>query len=469
MALQGAAGLARALRAGELSPREAVQSYLDRIDRLDGAVRAYVHVRGEEALAEADALAGQAPQGPLWGVPVAIKDVIDVAGTVTTCSSRVLVDAGPATRDAGAVEGLRRAGAIVLGKLNTHEFAYGAMTTSPRFGPSHNPWSLDRIVGGSSGGSGACAGADLAAGTLGTDTAGSIRIPACFNGVTGIRPTTGRVSNRGVFPVSFAFDVVGPIARSAEDCAVLLQACAGHDPEDASTADVPVPDYAALLPQGIAGLRVGVVRSLVDNDLIDERIRATVLGAIEALRGLGAEVRDVEIPLLQHFGAIQQAMQFADATNVHLPWLRERLAAYGDDVRARLLTGLYLPGHVYALGQRGRRVAYEALRGTFRDVDLLVAPTLPILPPRIGETEVDVNGRRLAYRLPIIPYNSPWSLVGVPTMSVPVGLVDGMPVGMAMVGWRFREDVVLRAGHAYQQATDWHERRPDLAAAAKEV
>lgn len=455
--------LAERLRAGELSPRDAVQHFLERIERYDGDVNSYITVLSDQALAEAEALERlpASERGPLWGVPVSIKDVIDVAGAVTTCGSYVMEGAAPAARDAAAVEGLRRAGAIILGKLNTHEFAYGAMTTSPRFGPGHNPWSLDRIVGGSSGGSGASAAARLAAGTLGTDTAGSVRIPAAFNGVTGLRPTTGRVSNRGVFPVSFSFDAVGPLAPSAADCARLLGAIAGFDPEDASTADVPVPDYVGELDGGISGLRLGVVSSLIEGD-IDARVADAVASAIEQLRELGAQTTDVAIDDVEHFGTIQQAMQFSDATQVHEPTMRTNLGAYGADVRARLLTGLYVPSTVYAAGQRARRVAYDTMRRVFGDVDLLCAPTMPVLPPRVGEDTVELNGETTLYRLTIIPYNSPWSLVGLPVLSVPCGFVDGLPVGMALIGWRFAESQVLRAGHAYQQATDWHTRVPPL-------
>ena len=220
------ARLAERLRAGDLSPREAVASSLQRIERLEPALNAFVSVRGEEALAEAAALERSTERGPLHGVPVAVKDVIDVAGTRTTAASRILAD-NVAASDATVVARLRRAGAVVVGKLNTHEFAFGATTTSPHFGPARNPWDTDRICGGSSGGSGAAAAAGMVAGTLGTDTAGSIRIPAALCGVTGLRPSTGRVSNRGVVPVSWTFDTVGPIARTAEDCALLLEAIAG--------------------------------------------------------------------------------------------------------------------------------------------------------------------------------------------------------------------------------------------------
>jgi aspartyl-tRNA(Asn)/glutamyl-tRNA(Gln) amidotransferase subunit A len=461
------AGLARRLRSGELTPREAVEHYLDRIAQLDPAVNACIAVRADEALAEADALlrAG-GPQGPLWGVPVGVKDVIDVAGVPTTANSHVLDDAQPAAHDATTVARLKQAGAIVLAKLNTHEFAYGALTTSPRFGAAHNPWSLDRVVGGSSGGSGAAAAADLVAGTLGTDTAGSIRIPACFNGVTGVRPTWGRVSNRGVVPVAWGYDTVGPIARSAEDCAILLEAIAGFDRADPTTVDVPVPEYSRELEGGVQGLRIGVVRALFESELLDPRIKDAVESALGVLEGAGAELVDVRIEHFEHFGAIQQCMQFPEAAEVHREWLRTRLSSYGDDVRARLLVGLFIPPTAYVLGQRGRRLAFAAFQRAMAGFDLLAAPTMPVLPPRIGEETVQLaGGEEILYRLTVIPYNSPWSLVGAPTASVPAGFVGGMPAGLALVGARFGEGTILRAAHTFQSLTDWHERRPEIQSA----
>jgi aspartyl-tRNA(Asn)/glutamyl-tRNA(Gln) amidotransferase subunit A len=454
------AELARRLRAGELSPSEAVHRYLDRIEAVDGEVNAYITVRAEEALAEAEALERSPERGPLWGVPVAVKDVIDVAGTPTTAASRILADSVP-ERDAHVVARLRAAGAILLGKLNLHEFAYGALTTSPHFGPARNPWSLDRVCGGSSGGDGAAIAAGLAAATLGTDTAGSIRIPACFCGATGLRPSTGRASNRGVVPVAWSFDTVGPLARTAEDCALLLATVAGHDPGDPTTVDAPVPPCLEGLGGGVRGLRIGVVSSLVER--ADPRIAAAVSEALVELRSLGAELVSVEPPLLDRAGTIQQAMQFQEATAAHSEWLRTRLPDYGEDVRARLLVGLFLPSTLYVTGQRARRVAFEEMQRVFDRVDVLAAPTMPVLPPRIGEETVEVEGGEVPYRLALIPYNSPWSLVGSPVASVPCGLVEGLPVGLALVGRRLGEATVLRAAHAFQGATDWHEWRPELA------
>ena len=430
------ARLAERLRAGELSPREAVELYLERIET-HRELNAYITVRAEEALAEADvAQSASRQRGPLWGVPVAVKDVIDVAGTRTTAASEIL-RANVAVRDARVVEGLRAAGAIVLGKLNLHEFAYGALTTSPHFGPARNPWATDRVCGGSSGGSGAAAAAGLAAGTLGTDTAGSIRIPAAFCGVTGHRPTAGLVSNEGVVPVAWTFDTVGPIARSAEDCSLLLEAIA--------------PDLRAH-PGGDAR-GVGVVTSLLEQ--ADPRVAAVVE---EAVRELGAE--RVEVPVLGHAGLIQQLIMLPEAAAAHLPWLRTRLSDYGADVRARLLAGLLLPATAYPTGLRARRWLEDEVRPLFERYELLAAPAMPIVAPLIGEDPVDVAGERTPFRLALIPFNSPWSCLGLPVASVPCGFVDGLPVGLALIGRRGADATVLRAAHEFQQATDWHERDP---------
>jgi aspartyl-tRNA(Asn)/glutamyl-tRNA(Gln) amidotransferase subunit A len=378
---------------------------------------------------------------------VAVKDVIDVAGERTTAASRILADRVAAT-DAACVSRLREAGAIVVGKLNTHEFAYGARTTSRHFGPARNPWDRDRICGGSSGGSGAAAAAGLVPGTLGTDTGGSIRIPASFCGVTGFRPSTGLVSTRGVVPVAWTFDVVGPIARSAEDCALLLDALA------------PGAGVTAGLDGGVRGLRAGVVSALLAEGCVEPGVRAAVEPAIEILRSLGARVEPIDVPLLEEAGTIQQLLMLPEATSAHAAWLRTRLPDYGSDVRARLLAGLFLPATAYVTGARARELYRAALATVFERFDLLVAPTMPVVAPRLEEEEVSIAGTTVPYRLSLIPFNSPWSLAGLPVASVPCGLADGLPVGLALAG-RPREDaLVLRAAHAYQSATAWHELAP---------
>ncbi len=452
------AELAGRIRAGELSPREAVEASLARIEARDAELNAFISIRGDEALAEADALSRVAEPGPLHGVPLAAKDVIDVAGSRTTAASRILAD-NVAVRDATTVARLRAAGAIVIGKTNTHEFAWGATTTSPHFGPARNPWDVERICGGSSGGSGGAVAARLVPGALGTDTGGSVRIPACLCGVTGIRPSTGRVSNRGVVPVSWTFDTVGPIATTAEDCALLLQAIAGVDRDDPTTVDAPVPPYAELLTGGVAGLRLGVVSHLFEG-AIDPRVATTVESAVAELVGAGARAEPVDASFLRETEVVQQLIMLPEAAAAHLQWLRSRLEDYGADVRVRLLAGLLLPGTAVVTGQRARRRLYAQAAPLFERFDLLVAPQMPIVAPPIGEDVVDAGGIALPYRLSLIPFNSPWSCLGLPVASVPCGLVDGLPVGMALVGRRLDEATVLRAAHAFQQATDWHERTP---------
>ena len=426
-------GLVAQLRARELSPREAVEAYLARIDERR-ELNAYITVRAEEALAEADAT----PGAPFYGAPIAVKDVIDIAGTPMTAASAILHD-HVAVQDAEVVRRLRRAGAVLLGTLNLHEFAYGALTTSPHFGPARNPWSPERVCGGSSGGSGAAAAADLAAGTLGTDTGGSIRIPAAFCGVTGLRPTAGLVPNRGLFPVAPTFDAIGPLARSAEDCALLLDAIAGRSTD---------------VGGGVETLRIGVVQALFDR--ADPAVAAVVDDAVVELTKLGAHAARVDVPLLDDTGTIQQLLMLPEATSIHLRWLRTRLGDYGADVRARLLAGLCLPGTAYPTGLRLRSRYVKSLETVFERFDLLAAPAMPVVAPRIGEETVTLGGETIPYRLSLIPFNSPWSLAGLPAASVPCGFVDGLPVGLALVGRRFADATVLRLAHAYQQATDWH-------------
>lgn len=432
------AQLAERLRVGELSPREAVESYLERIERLNPLLNAYITVRAEEALAEAES----PPRGPLYGVPVAVKDVIDVAGTLTTAASKILAG-NVARRDAECVRRLRAAGAVVVGKTNTHEFAFGATTTSPHFGPARNPWLPERICGGSSGGSGAAVAADLAPGALGTDTAGSVRIPASLCGVTGLRPSSGLVPATGVVPVSWTFDVVGPIARTAEDCALMLEVLASRRIE---------------LGSGVQGLRIGVVEALLER--AQPAVSAAVDAALRELASLGASLERVEAPLLEEAGTIQQLMMLPEASQAHLPWLRTRLAEYGPDVRARLLAGLFLPATAYVTGLRARRWYREELDRVFDRFDLLAAPAMPIVAPPIGEDTVEIAGARIPYRLALIPFNSPWSLAGLPAASVPCGFVEGLPVGLALVGRHFEDAAVLTAAHAYQGATGWHLREP---------
>ena len=360
---------------------------------------------------------------------VGVKDVIDVVGMPTTAASKIL-DRVP-ERDAECVARLRAAGAAIVGKLNTHEFAFGALTNSPHFGPARNPWDLERTTGGSSGGSGAAVAAGLVDLALGTDTAGSVRIPAAFCGVTGHRPTAGLVPTEGVVPTAWSLDAVGTLARTADECRTAVEVMSGR----------------SLEPNGPVR-RVGIVARL-----FEEAVPAVAAACEEACRALPGSPEVVELPLHDEIATITQLVMLPEAAAAHLGWLRTCLADYGPDVRARLLAGLLLPSTAYITGLRARRWVRSRWERELGDFDLLVAPAMPIVAPRLDAIPSD-------YRLLIMPYNSPAALLGLPVTVVPCGFVDGLPVGLSVMG-RFGEDSsTLAAAHAFQQTTDWHDRRP---------
>jgi aspartyl-tRNA(Asn)/glutamyl-tRNA(Gln) amidotransferase subunit A len=360
---------------------------------------------------------------------VGVKDVIDVAGMPTTGASKIL-DRVP-ERDAICVARLRAAGAAIVGKLNTHEFAYGALTNSPHFGPALNPWNPAHTTGGSSGGSGAAVAAGLVDVALGTDTAGSVRIPAAYCGVTGHRPTTGLVPTDGVFPTAWSLDTVGPLAPTALECRRVLELMADR-PVDAPERD----------------LRIGLVTSLF------ERAQPEVAAACEsAIRELPGTAEPVSIPLHAEIATITQLLMLPEATARHLSWMRTRLGDYGPDVRVRLLAGLFLPATAHVTGLRARRWAREAFERELGAYDLLVAPAMPTPPPRLDAIPA-------TYRLELMPYNSPAALLALPVTVVPCGIVDGLPVGLSLTGRRGEDGVPLAAAEHFQQATEWHLQRP---------
>jgi aspartyl-tRNA(Asn)/glutamyl-tRNA(Gln) amidotransferase subunit A len=360
---------------------------------------------------------------------VAVKDVIDVAAMPTTAGSKVLHRVPE--RDATCVARLRAVGAAIVGKLNTHEFAFGALNNSPHFGPALNPWNPAHTTGGSSGGSGAAVAAGLVDVALGTDTAGSVRIPAAFCGVTGHRPTIGLIPTDGVVPTAWSLDTVGPLAWTAAECRRAVEVMADR-PVEATARD----------------LRIGVVTSLF------ERAQPGVAEACEAaIRELPGTLEPVELPLHDEMATITQLLMLPEATTFHHEWMRTRLADYGADVRARLLAGLFLPATAHVTGLRARRWAREEFDRELGRFDLLVAPEMPTTAPRLDAVPA-------SYRLELMPYNSPAALLGLPVTAVPCGLVDGLPVGLALTGRRGEDGVPLAAAEAFQQATDWHLRRP---------
>jgi aspartyl-tRNA(Asn)/glutamyl-tRNA(Gln) amidotransferase subunit A len=451
-----------AIRARRLSPIELTDAYLARIARANPTLNAYVTITGDRARGDAaratDEIARGAYRGPLHGIPIGLKDIVATAGIRTTCGSKVHATWVPAA-DAAVARRLADAGAVLLGKLNTHEYAFGVTTNNPHWGPTRNPWNTARIPGGSSGGSGAAVAASLACAAIGTDTGGSIRIPAAVCGVVGLKPTYGRVSKAGVFPMSYLFDHVGPITRTVEDAAIMLAAIAGYDAADATTVATPVADYRTGLRDGIAGLRIGVPRSRLFPP-IDPHVLAAVDAALGTLERLGAAVRDVEVPEMPMPGAFD--IMISEAKDIHAETLAHRLGDLGADLQMYL--GAPVGGAVWlASALRQVRDYAAAIRTVLDTVDVLALPTCPIGAPPIGADVVDVGGVELQTFFAMALRTAPFNVAGVPALSVPCGFTpDGLPIGLQLAGRPFDEATVLRAGWAYEQATDWHTRRPPV-------
>jgi aspartyl-tRNA(Asn)/glutamyl-tRNA(Gln) amidotransferase subunit A len=451
---------AEALRTRQLSPLELTDAYLARIAELNPRVNAYITVTVERARADArrateELVAGKA-RGPLHGIPVALKDLYETAGIRTTAGAKIHADHVPA-EDCTVARRLRDAGTILLGKLNTHEYAYGVTTTNPHFGATRNPWNLEHIPAGSSGGSGAAIAAGLATATTGTDTGGSIRMPASVCGVVGLKPTYGRVSTAGVLPLSYLFDHAGPITRTVEDAALMLNVMAGYDPQDPSSVRTAVDDYTAGLAAGIRGLRIGVPRQYFFTQLDDE-VAAAVERALDDLRALGVEVRDVDIAGVESGVGATFGLVLAEAQHIHADALRTRPDDFGADVRAILASPTPDP-ETLMTALRARDMLSASMRSALEAVDLLVTPTTPIVAARIGEETVRYGGVEESILFAMIRCTAPFNATGLPALSLPCGFTRaGLPIGLQIVGRPFDESTVLRAGHEYEQATNWHHR-----------
>ena len=463
------ADLARLIASKQVSPVEVVTAHLERIDALDGKLRAFITVTRDRALeaaraAEARVLSGE-PLPPLHGVPIALKDLYDTKDVPTTAGSKILARA-VAAEDATVVARLRAGGGIILGKLNMHEFAYGPEGLNAHYGTAWNPWDArsHRIAGGSSSGSGVAVAAGLCAGALGSDTGGSIRIPASLCGVTGIKPTYGRVSRAGVLPLAWSLDHVGPMARSAVDCALMLASMAGHDRKDPTTSTLPVPDYAAGLSGDIKGVRVGVLRPffLETAGLV---LRQAVEQAVRELATLGALVDEASLSYAEHGAGASYAVVASEALAYHEAWLKQRPGDYQADVRDRLKAGAFVSGAQYLRGQRARQLIRDEVDRTLDRFDVLIAPTTPIVATVVGQAEVTIEHENIDVRSALTRFTRHFNLSGHPACSIPCGFTTaGLPIGMQVVGRAFDEATVLRVADAYQRATDWHTRRPPVGA-----
>jgi aspartyl-tRNA(Asn)/glutamyl-tRNA(Gln) amidotransferase subunit A len=453
--LESIVELAPRIRRKEVSPVNLTRACLDRIEKLNPTLNAFITVAAEAALAEARAAEAEILRGewrgPLHGIPIAIKDLIDTTGTRTTAASAMHQNRVPA-EDAGVVQRLRQAGAVMLGKNNLHEFAYGGSSLVSFFGDVHNPWSDAYITGGSSGGSAAAVAAGLCYAAIGTDTAGSIREPASLCGCVGIKPTYGRVSCRGVIPLSWSLDHIGPLAASVGDAAIVLQAIAGYDPLDIYSVDVPVSDYVSVIGEGAKALRVGVPRQHFFDDLHDE-VRTAVEQALVVIRTLVASVLEltIEVPTNRN-------VQASESYAYHAENIARAPELYQPETLRRIKTGEKISAAEYIQGRHEQERERRRALQFFSDVDLLITPTTPIPAPAIADLRKNSEALRPA-ELVLLRNTRPFNVWGLPTISVPCGFTkSGLPIGLQIAGPPWREDLVLRLAHAYEQHTEWHTR-----------
>ena len=462
--------LAPLVQRREVSPVEITQAALAQADRLQPILNSFITILGDQAMAQAKeqeaALARGEYRGPLQGIPIGIKDNIATEGIRTTLGSKVLADYVP-DEDAHVVRLCKEAGAIILGKENLEEFAAGATSNNPHYGAVHNPWALDHIPGGSSGGGGANVAAQVTFASLGTDLGGSVRLPGTFCGVVGLKQTFGRVSQRGLLVTSFNGDHIGPMTRSVADSALVLQAIAAYDPLDPSTVPVPVADYTAGLGKGLAGMRMGVPRNHYF-DLLDPEVEASVRQALAALEELGAETREVSLPSMEYFGALRFAAM-ADSVVTHEPLIKAHREDYGPDVLYRTLAGQFVLGRDYAKAMKVQRIIKEEHARVLQDVDFLVMPTAPFAAPPILDEFVTVAGVQHKVRGPgsgIISRNtSPMNATGLPAITVPCGFTQaGLPIGLQFVGSPFQEALLFQVAHGYERVSPAQGRRPPVVA-----
>lgn len=455
--------LSDAIDAGETSPVEIIDAFLARIERDNARYNAFVAITADAARVAArqatDEIAAGNRRGMLHGLPIGHKDLYATKGVTTTGGSRVLENNVP-NEDATVVTLLNQAGMISLGKLNTHEFAFGPTGEESCFGTTRNPWNTDRITGGSSSGSAAAVAGGLLPVATGSDTGGSIRMPAAACGLTGLKPTYGRVSRAGILPLCWSMDHSGPLARSARDAALILQACAGHDPRDAASANRPVPDYLAALTGDIRGLKIGVARGTFF-DRAQTRVVQVVDRALGVLAEQGAELVEIEIPYIEHSAGAALAIYLAEATAFHDDTLVDRAHLYTEQVRTFLELGDQLLAKDYLHAQRFRTLLGTNMAAVLRDVDVIATPGIAITATPIGDTDVEIRGADEAIFGAILRNTEPFDMTGLPALVVPCGLADDdLPVSLQFAGRAFDEAGVLNVGHAYQQATDWHRLRP---------
>jgi aspartyl-tRNA(Asn)/glutamyl-tRNA(Gln) amidotransferase subunit A len=452
---------ARQIAAKKLSPVELTQACLERVHAFDNRLHAFVLLTEERALAEAKAaeaaiMAGGA-KGPLHGIPIGLKDIVDTKGLPTTCQSKILQDNIPDT-DAACAASLAAAGTVLMGKTTTHEFADGGPSFDLPKPPARNPWNTDHFTAGSSSGTGAGVAAGMFLGGIGTDTGGSIRGPAALCGIAGIKPTYGLVSRAGVAPAAFSLDHIGPMAWTAEDCALMLQALAGHDPKDPASANRPVPNYTAALGSGIKGLKIGIIHHFHEVDYrVSPGVRAGIDAAIATLRDLGAEIREVQLSPLQDWGACGSLISITERAAAYDEWARTRLGDFSKRVQQRLQLGALVSAVDYLQAVRRRRELRDELKAAMAGLDIVLTASQTAEAPKIDEVpHWDV------FQAP--SFTIPFNVAGYPAMTVCAGFgAGGLPVAIQLVGKPFAEATVLRVADAFEKATPFRDARPALA------
>ena len=460
-----AGDLSKLVQNKEISPVEIIEAHLTRIDATEPVLNSFITLLADEARgaalqAEKDIQAGRY-KGPLHGIPVALKDLYNTGGVRTTSGSRIFDNFIP-TEDCTVAAKFQQAGAILVGKLNMPPFAYGPTGENLDYGHMHNPWNQDMVTGGSSGGSGSAAAAGQCTITTGSDTGGSIRIPAALCGIVGLKPTYGLVSRHGLTALSWSLDHPGPMTRTVEDAAITMNVIAGHDPKDVASAKVDIPDYTSALTGDIKGLRIGIVKEYFETPL-DPQVRKVVMDAIGLLESMGAEVKEVSYPMFNQSQAISSTVLMSEATAYHRDLLEKDGHQIYEPVRQRLEAGLFISAAEYLRAQQARTIFDNQGRRLLDDVDLLAGPTEPVTAPRIMASKVMAGEQEVGVVGALTQYTRPYNINGFPAISVPCGFSDeNMPIGLQLAGKPFDELTVLRAAHAYEQATDWHTRRPPV-------
>jgi aspartyl-tRNA(Asn)/glutamyl-tRNA(Gln) amidotransferase subunit A len=449
------------LRSGRITAVVLTEELLARSHATQDTLAAFIEIVDRPAIeaarqADADFAAG-IDRGPLQGIPLAVKDIIATRDAPTTANSNVLDRAWGDRDDATVVRKLRAAGAVITGKLGLNEYAIGAPDPATGFRIPKNPWNLEHTPGGSSSGTGAAIAGGLILGGLGTDTGGSIRGPASYCGIGGLKATFGRVSKEGCVPLGYSLDNIGPMARTARDCALLLQVLAGYDPLDPSSADMPVPDYLAALDGSVAGLRIGVPRRYYfDADGLDPAVRDAALAAIDDLVRAGASIVDVDIPHAEAGTAARQVISRGEAYAYHEPDLQERPELYGRYTRGMLILGAFFTSGDFVQAQRVRSVVKAETEAALAGVDVMITPTSLDVAPKLTQPRSDGMLTRASF-------TALGNLVGIPALSIPCGFKDGLPIGLQIMGKPFDESTVFKVADAYQRMTDWHERAPATA------